>query len=183
MMICGEPDIQYNCTSLSHTSQSTLPLRSDPWHCACSRVKPSQILPRSGGTSIIEVPMWLRPQTQLSVWLRSSACWLSGVMLALLLDAMDGHLLDLGLPVIATFLLLPLAFIGTWAAADPELPHWSWGRILLYWLVIPGATLSTIVLVIPLAAAVLASQGVALILLTGIWMGRRGGWKALPAAR
>jgi len=127
--------------------------------------------------------MWLRPSTQLSVWFRSSFCWLSAVMLGIFLYKIDDDLLILGLPVIATFLLLPLAFIGTWAAADPELPHWSWGRILLYWLVIPGATLSTLVLVAPLAAGVLASQGVALILLTGIWMGRRGAWKALPAAR
>src|SRR6478735_1986332 len=124
--------------------------------------------------------MWLRPSTQLSVWLRSSFCWLTAVMLGLFLIQIDDDLLILALPIIATLLLLPLAFIGTWAAADPELPHWTKGRIFLYWIVIPGATLSTLVIVAPLAAAVLASQGVALILLTGIWMGRRGGWKMLP---
>jgi hypothetical protein len=127
--------------------------------------------------------MLLRPATQLSVWVRSSVCWLSGVMLGIILYRIDDDLLLLGLPVIATFLLLPLAFIGTWAAADPELPHWSGKRLLLYWIVLPGATLSTIVVLAPLAALVIASQVVALILLTGIWMGRRGGWKALPAAR
>jgi hypothetical protein len=127
--------------------------------------------------------MLLRPATQLSVWVRSSVCWLSGVMLGIILYRIDDDLLLLGLPVIATFLLLPLAFIGTWAAADPELPHWSGKRLLLYWIVLPGATLSTIVVLAPLAALVIASQVVALILLTGIWMGRRGGWKALPAGR
>src|SRR5688572_12843215 len=116
--------------------------------------------------------MLLRPATQLSVWVRSSVCWLSGVMLGIILYRIDDDLLLLGLPVIATFLLLPLAFIGTWAAADPELPHWSGKRLLLYWIVLPGATLSTIVVLAPLAALVIASQVVALILLTGIWMGR-----------
>ena len=127
--------------------------------------------------------MWLRPTTQLSVWLRSSFCWLSATMLGIFLSMIEEDLLLLGLPVIATLLLLPLAFIGTWAAADPELPHWTRGRVLLYWIVIPGATLSTIVVVAPIAAVVLASQGVALVLLTGIWMGRRGGWRMLSAGR
>ena len=127
--------------------------------------------------------MWLRPTTQLSVWLRSAVCWLAGVMLGLLLEAIDPDLVAVGLPVIATLLLLPLAFIGTWAASDPEVPSWSKGRLAIYWIVIPGATLSTIVIALPLAAVVLASQFVALILLTGIWSVRRGGWKALPAPR
>ena len=127
--------------------------------------------------------MWLRPQTQLSVWLRSAFCWLSAVMIGLILNAMDHGLVLLGLPVIATFVLLPLAFIATWAAADPELPSWPVRRIALYWIVVPGATLSTIVVLAPLAAVVLASQFVALILLTGIWSVRRGGWKALPTSR
>lgn len=127
--------------------------------------------------------MWLRPQTQLSVWVRSSVCWLGGVFLGLWLDSMHGHLLDLGLPVIAACLLFPLAFIGTWASSDPEIPSWSKGHIALYWIVVPGATLSTIVIALPLAVLVLASQLVALILLTGIWSVRRGGWKALPAPR
>lgn len=127
--------------------------------------------------------MLLRPATQLSVWVRSSICWLSAVMLGIFLYKINDDLLLLGLPVVATFLLLPLAFIGTWAAHDAELPHWGPGRILLYWLVIPGATLSTIVVVAPFAVVLLASQGVALILFTGIWMSRRGGWKALPAGR
>lgn len=127
--------------------------------------------------------MWLRPQTQLAVWLRSSICWLSAVMLGLVLNAVDQDLLPLGLPFIATLVLLPLAFIGTWAAAEPELPSWPARRIALYWIVVPGATLSTIVVLAPLAAVVLASQFVALILLTGIWSVRRGTWKALPAPR
>jgi hypothetical protein len=126
--------------------------------------------------------MWLRPSTQLSVWLRSSFCWLSAVMLGIFLHQIDDDLVLMGLPVIATLLLLPLAFIGTWAAANPELPQWTKGRVLLYWVVVPGATLSTLVVVAPLAALVLASQGVALVLLTGIWVVRRGGgMRALPA--
>jgi hypothetical protein len=127
--------------------------------------------------------MWLRPATQLSVWIRSAVCWLSAVMIGLILNAIDDDLLLLGLPVIATLVLLPLAFIGTWAAAEPELPSWPARRIALYWIVVPGATLSTLVVIAPLAGAVLASQFVALILLTGIWSVRRGGWKALPAPR
>lgn len=126
--------------------------------------------------------MWLRPATQLSVWLRSSFCWLSAVMLGIVLNQIDDDLLLLALPVIATLVLLPLAFIGTWVAADPSVPHWTKGRVLLYWLVVPGATLSTLVIVAPLAALVIASQVVALTLLTGIWAVRRGGgWRALPA--
>lgn len=127
--------------------------------------------------------MWLRPETQLSVWLRSAVSWLSAVMLGLTLNAIDRDLLVLGLPVIATLVLLPLAFIGTWASTNPELPAWPARRIALYWVVVPGATLSTLVVIAPLAAVVLASQVVALILLTGIWSVRRGGWKALPAPR
>lgn len=127
--------------------------------------------------------MWLRPATQLSVWIRSAVCWLSAVIFGLILHAIDDELLLIGLPVLATFILLPLAFIGTWAAAEPELPSWPPRRIALYWIVIPGATLSTIVVLAPLAAFVLGGQFVALILLTGIWSVRRGGWKALPAPR
>ncbi len=101
----------------------------------------------------------------------------------MILDAM-GHALELlGLPVIAMFVLLPLAFIGTWAAAEPELTSWPARRIALYWIVVPGATLGTLVVLAPLAALVLAGRFVALILLTGFRSVRRGGWKALPAPR
>ncbi len=63
--------------------------------------------------------MFLRPKTQLSVWILSAFSWLSAVFIVLTLNAMDDDLVVLGLPVIAVFLLLPLAFIGTWAASDP----------------------------------------------------------------
>jgi hypothetical protein len=125
--------------------------------------------------------MWLRPQTQLSVWLRSAFCWLLAVMFGLLFDSMHGDALELGLPLMAALVLLPLAFIGTWAATNSELPSWSKGRMLLYWTVVPGATLSTLILLAPLAAMVIASQVVALTLLTGIWAVRRGGMRALTA--
>ena len=127
--------------------------------------------------------MFLRPPTPLALWVRSALCWAAGTFLGLALHSMGDELLLLGLPFIALLLLLPLAFIGSWAANDPQFPSWGRGRILLHWIVIPGATLSTIVLVFPLAALVLASQCVGLVLFTGLWLARRGTPRWLIASR
>lgn len=127
--------------------------------------------------------MFLRPRTPLALWVSCAICWAAGTFLGLFFHIVNDQLLLLGLPLVAVLLLLPLAFIGTWAANDAEFPHWGKGRILLHWVVVPGATLSTIVVAVPLAALVLASQFVALTLFTGLWLARRGVPRAMIAPR